>query len=182
MLLLPAPSSWANGWSGPGSGSNIDALRLDEIAASASARYRALEDHPFLLGNFLSALPARCSVWSAALLRPITTPSPIADLVRSAARGIGNPWGLVVATFHRRGVPEKFADHPGIPNPALCPDRYHDAFCSVRRDCWPRPVRRIFPGCGMTYLLESPRTDPEIWRRGGVDNLDLAVVPNEIIA
>ena len=58
-------------------GLNLDALRLDETAASCFGldvvRWKITA---FLIGNFLIGIAGACSAWSEASLRPTTTPSP----------------------------------------------------------------------------------------------------------
>ena len=47
------------------------------------------------------------------------------------------------------------------------PYRYHRCFCSVRRDCCRGRCGVSSLGGGHDLFVRSPRTTPEIWRRGG---------------
>src|SRR4029077_5767261 len=83
--------------------------------------------------------------------------------------------------LHRRGCAGEVADHPGIPNPALCPDRYHDASVPSGGTATAAGAA-LFPWvAGMTYLLEARGLTRRFGGVVALDNLDLAVVPNEII-
>src|SRR5207249_7005951 len=55
---------------------------------------------------------------------PTSTLFPYTTLFRSRH---WQPVGTGGRHLHRRGCAGEVADHPGIPNPALCPARHHDA-------------------------------------------------------
>src|SRR5258705_10873538 len=83
--------------------------------------------------------------------------------------------------LHRSGCDGEVSDHPGIPNRALCPDRYHDASVPSGGAAAAAGAA-LFPWvAGMTYLLEARGLTRKFGGVVALDNLDLAVVPNEII-
>jgi ABC-type branched-subunit amino acid transport system permease subunit/energy-coupling factor transporter ATP-binding protein EcfA2 len=104
------PSFWSVGWSAPGSGLNLDALRLDETAASCFgldvARWKITA---FTLGNFLIGMAGALFGMVGGFVAPNNYTFADSLLLVSILLlgGIGNPWGLVVATVIVVVVPEK---------------------------------------------------------------------------
>src|SRR5437879_639405 len=83
--------------------------------------------------------------------------------------------------LHRRGLAGEAADYPGIPIPALCVDRHHGA-AVPSRGAAAATGAALFPRmAGMTYLLEARGLTRRFGGVVALDNLDLAVVTNEII-
>ena len=91
-------------------GLNLDALRLDEIAASCFgldiARWKITA---FLLGNFLIGIAGALFGMVGGFVAPnnYTFADSLIMVSILLLGGIGNPWGLVVATFIVVVVPEK---------------------------------------------------------------------------
>ena len=129
-------------------GLNLDALRLDETAASCFGlnivRWKITA---FLLGNFLIGIAGALFGMVGGFVQPnnYTFADSLILVSILLLGGIGNPWGVVVATVHRRHRPGEAADDPGIPLPALC--GAGDVVLLFRPEgLLPRPVRRYFPG------------------------------------
>jgi ABC-type branched-subunit amino acid transport system permease subunit len=91
-------------------GLNLDALRLDEIAASCFgldiARWKITA---FVLGNFVIGLAGALFGMVGGFVAPnnYTFADSLIMVSILLLGGIGNPWGLVVATFIVVVVPEK---------------------------------------------------------------------------
>ena len=111
-------------------GLNLDALRLDETAASCFgldiARWKITA---FLIGNFLIGIAGALFGMVGGFVAPnnYTFADSLILVSILLLGGIGNPWGLMVATFIVVVVPGEAADDPGIPLSALCPDGYRRA-------------------------------------------------------
>ena len=92
-------------------------------------------------------MPARCSAWSAASSRRTTTPSPISLILVSILLlgGIGNPWGLIVATIIVVVVPEKLQTIQEY-RFLLYALLVIGVLLFRPEGLLPRPVRRYFPG------------------------------------
>ena len=166
------PSSWCAGWSAPGSGSistRCGSTRPRRAASGSTSRAGRSPRSRSAISS--SASPARCSAWSAASSRPTTTPSPIRCILVSILLlgGIGNPWGLVVATDHRRGRAGEAADDPGIPLPALCRCWSSWCCCSGPRACCRARCAAIFPDGGHDGAASAGGARPHqaLRRRGG---------------
>jgi len=129
-------------------GLNLDALRLDETAASCFglniARWKITA---FLIGNFLIGIAGALFGMVGGFVGPnnYTFADSLILVSILLLGGIGNPWGLVVATFIVVVVPEKlqtiqeyrFLLYAGMVIVVLL----------FRPDgLLPRPVRRYFPG------------------------------------
>ena len=166
------PSSWCAGWSGPGSGSTSTPCGSTRPRRAASGSIsRAGRSPRSRSAIFSSASPARCSAWSAGSSRPTITPSRIrSSWCRSCCSGgIGNPWGLVVATVIVVVVPEKLQTI----------QEYRFLLYALLvivvllfrpEGLLPRPVRRYFPGMAAMTLRPSAggaRPHQELRRRGG---------------
>src|SRR5258708_17375231 len=83
--------------------------------------------------------------------------------------------------LHRRGLAGEAADHPGIPIPALCVDRHHGPAVPPGGTAAATGAA-IFPRmAGMTYLLEARGLTRRFGGVVALGNLDLAVVPHQII-
>src|SRR5260370_37873485 len=81
----------------------------------------------------------------------------------------------------RRGLAGETADYPGTPIPALCVDRHHGA-AFPPRGAAAATGAALFPRmAGMTYLLEARGLTRRFGGVVALDNLDLAVVANEIM-
>jgi ABC-type branched-subunit amino acid transport system permease subunit len=129
-------------------GLNLDALRLDETAASCFgldiARWKITA---FLIGNFLIGIAGALFGMVGGFVGPnnYTFADSLILVSILLLGGIGNPWGLVVATFIVVVVPEKLQTI----------QEYRFLLYAVmvigvllfRPDgLLPRPVRRYFPG------------------------------------
>jgi ABC-type branched-subunit amino acid transport system permease subunit len=129
-------------------GLNLDALRLDETAASCFglniARWKITA---FLIGNFLIGIAGALFGMVGGFVGPnnYTFADSLILVSILLLGGIGNPWGLMVATFIVVVVPEKlqtiqeyrFLLYAGMVIAVLL----------FRPDgLLPRPVRRYFPG------------------------------------
>ena len=129
-------------------GLNLDALRLDETAASCFglniARWKITA---FLIGNFLIGIAGALFGMVGGFVGPNNYAFADSLILVSILLlgGIGNPWGLMVATFIVVVVPEKlqtiqeyrFLLYAGMVIAVLL----------FRPDgLLPRPVRRYFPG------------------------------------
>ncbi len=129
-------------------GLNLDALRLDETAASCFgldiARWKITA---FLIGNFLIGIAGALFGMVGGFVGPnnYTFADSLILVSILLLGGIGNPWGLVVATFIVVVVPEKLQTI----------QEYRFLLYALmvigvllfRPDgLLPRPVRRYFPG------------------------------------
>lgn len=129
-------------------GLNLDALRLDETAASCFgldiARWKITA---FLIGNFLIGLAGALFGMVGGFVAPnnYTFANSLILVSILLLGGIGNPWGLIVATFVVVVVPEKLQ--------AI--QEYRFLLYAVMvilvllfrpEGLLPRPVRRYFPG------------------------------------
>lgn len=129
-------------------GLNLDALRLDETAASCFgldiARWKITA---FLIGNFLIGLAGALFGMVGGFVAPnnYTFADSLILVSILLLGGIGNPWGLIVATFVVVVVPEKLQ--------AI--QEYRFLLYAVMvilvllfrpEGLLPRPVRRYFPG------------------------------------
>src|SRR3982074_2441235 len=83
--------------------------------------------------------------------------------------------------LRRRGVAGEVADYPGIPIPALCVDRHHGAAVPSGGAAAATGAALFSRMAGMTYLLEARGLTRRFGGVVALDNLDLAVVPNEIM-
>jgi ABC-type branched-subunit amino acid transport system permease subunit len=129
-------------------GLNLDALRLDETAASCFgldiARWKITA---FLLGNFLIGIAGALFGMVGAFVAPnnYTFADSLILVSILLLGGIGNPWGLIVATFIVVVVPEKlqtiqeyrFLLYSGLVIAVLL---------FRPEGLLPRPVRSYFPG------------------------------------
>jgi ABC-type branched-subunit amino acid transport system permease subunit len=129
-------------------GLNLDALRLDETAASCFgldiARWKITA---FTLGNFLIGIAGALFGMVGSFVAPnnYTFTDSLILVSILLLGGIGNPWGLVVATFIVVVVPEKlqtiqeyrFLLYSGLVIAVLL---------FRPEGLLPRPVRRYFPG------------------------------------
>ena len=168
-------------------GLNLDALRLDETAASCFgldiARWKITA---FTLGNFLIGIAGALFGMVGGFVAPnnYTFADSLILVSILLLGGIGNPWGLVVATIIVVVVPEKLQTI----------QEYRFLLYALMvivvllfrpEGLLPRPVRRYFPGwrpMTSVTLCWKRAASPE--RFGGVvalDRLDLAVAPNEIL-
>ena len=129
-------------------GLNLDALRLDETAASCFglniARWKITA---FLLGNFLIGIAGALFGMVGGFVAPnnYTFADSLILVSILLLGGIGNPWGLVVATIIVVVVPEKLQtiqEYRFLLYAALV-----IAVLLFRPEgLLPRPVRRYFPG------------------------------------
>src|SRR5260370_10211834 len=89
--------------------------------------------------------------------------------------------GIGGCDLRRRGLAGEVADYPGIPIPALCVDRHYGA-AVPSRGAAAATGAALFPRmAGMTYLLEARGLTRRFGGLVALDNLDLAVVPNQIM-
>ena len=129
-------------------GLNLDALRLDEIAASCFgldiARWKITA---FLLGNFLIGIAGALFGMVGGFVAPnnYTFADSLIMVSILLLGGIGNPWGLVVATFIVVVVPEKLQT---IQEYRILLFALIVIMMLLFRPegLLPRPVRRYFPG------------------------------------
>jgi ABC-type branched-subunit amino acid transport system permease subunit len=129
-------------------GLNLDALRLDETAASCFgldiARWKIIA---FLLGNFLIGIAGALFGMVGGFVAPnnYTFADSLILVSILLLGGIGNPWGLVVATFIVVVVPEKLQtiqEYRFLLYAALV-----IVVLLFKPDgLLPRPVRHYFPG------------------------------------
>jgi ABC-type branched-subunit amino acid transport system permease subunit len=129
-------------------GLNLDALRLDETAASCFgldiARWKITA---FLIGNFLIGIAGALFGMVGGFVAPnnYTFADSLILVSILLLGGIGNPWGLVVATFIVVVVPEKLQaiqEYRFLLYAAMV-----IAVLLFRPEgLLPRPVRRYFPG------------------------------------
>lgn len=129
-------------------GLNLDALRLDETAASCFgldiARWKIVA---FLLGNFIIGVAGALFGMVGAFVAPnnYTFSDSLIMVSVLLLGGIGNPWGVIVATFIVVVVPEKLQtiqEYRFLLYAALV-----IAVLLFRPEgLLPRPVRRYFPG------------------------------------
>lgn len=129
-------------------GLNLDALRLDETAASCFgldiARWKITA---FLIGNFLIGIAGALFGMVGSFVGPnnYTFADSLILVSILLLGGIGNPWGLVVATFIVVVVPEKLQTIQEYR--FLLYALMVIAVLLFRPDgLLPRPVRRYFPG------------------------------------
>ena len=129
-------------------GLNLDALRLDEIAAICFgldiARWKITA---FLLGNFLIGIAGALFGMVGGFVAPnnYTFADSLIMVSILLLGGIGNPWGLVVATFIVVVVPEKLQT---IQEYRILLFALIVIMMLLFRPegLLPRPVRRYFPG------------------------------------
>jgi ABC-type branched-subunit amino acid transport system permease subunit len=129
-------------------GLNLDALRLDETAASCFgldiARWKITA---FVLGNFIIGIAGALFGMVGGFVAPnnYTFADSLILVSILLLGGIGNPWGLVVATFIVVVVPEKLQTI----------QEYRFLLYALLvimvllfrpEGLLPRPVRRYFPG------------------------------------
>ncbi len=165
-------------------GLNLDALRLDETAASCFGldivRWKITA---FLIGNFLIGIAGALFGMVGGFVAPnnYTFADSLILVSILLLGGIGNPWGLMVATFIVVVVPEKLQ--------TIQEYRFLlYALMVIARAVVPAgrfaaaPGAPLFSGmAAMTTLLEARGL---VQRFGGVlalDGLDLAVASNEIL-
>jgi ABC-type branched-subunit amino acid transport system permease subunit len=130
-------------------GLNLDAIRLDETAAACfgidPGRWKITA---FTLGNFLAGVAGALFGMMLGFIAP--TNFSFADSLIMVSivllGGIGNPWGVVLAAIVVIVVPEKAADHPGVP------------FSAVRADGDPDSA---VPARGAAAARASPLSAPE---------------------
>jgi ABC-type branched-subunit amino acid transport system permease subunit len=129
-------------------GLNLDALRLDEIAAGCFgldvARWKITA---FLIGNFLVGIAGALFGTVSGFVGPnnYTFADSLILVSILLLGGIGNPWGLVVATFIVVIVPEKLQTIQEYR--FLLYALMVIAVLLFRPEgLLPRPVRRYFPG------------------------------------
>jgi ABC-type branched-subunit amino acid transport system permease subunit len=129
-------------------GLNLDALRLDETAASCFglnvARWKITA---FLIGNFLIGIAGALFGMVGGFVGPnnYTFADSLILVSILLLGGIGNPWGLIVATFIVVVVPEKLQTIQEYR--FLLYALMVIAVLLFRPDgLLPRPVRRYFPG------------------------------------
>jgi ABC-type branched-subunit amino acid transport system permease subunit len=148
MLLLAATFVLVRRLERSWIGLNLDALRLDETAASCFglniARWKITA---FLLGNFLIGIAGALFGMVGGFVAPnnYTFADSLIMVSILLLGGIGNPWGLVVATFIVVVVPEKLQTI----------QEYRFLLYGLivimmllfrPEGLLPRPVRRYFPG------------------------------------
>jgi len=164
-------------------GLNLDALRLDEIAASCFgldiARWKITA---FLLGNFLIGIAGALFGMVGGFVAPnnYTFADSLIMVSILLLGGIGNPWGLVVATSSswlcRRSC--RTIQEYRILLFALIVIMM---LLFRPEGLLPRPVRRYSLGGGHDLFVEARGLTRKLAAWVALDNLDLAVVPNEII-
>ena len=104
-------------------GLNLDALRLDETAASCFGldvvRWKITA---FLIGNFLIGIAGAMFGMVGSFVAPnnYTFADSLILVSILLLGGIGNPWGADRRDLHRRGRSGEIADDPGISLPAIC--------------------------------------------------------------
>ena len=129
-------------------GLNLDALRLDETAASCFgldiARWKITA---FLIGNFLIGIAGALFGMVGSFVAPNNYTFADSLLLVSILLlgGIGNPWGLVVATFIVVVVPEKLQTIQEY-RFLLYALMVIGVLLFRPEGLLPRPVRRYFPG------------------------------------
>src|SRR5947208_13243945 len=129
-------------------GLNLDALRLDEIAASCFgldiARWKITA---FLLGNFLIGIAGALFGMVGGFVAPnnYTFADSLIMVSILLLGGIGNPWGLVVATLIVVIVPEKLQTIQEY-RFLLYALLVIGVLLFRPQGLLPRPVRRYFPG------------------------------------
>ena len=165
-------------------GLNLDALRLDETAASCFGldvvRWKITA---FLIGNFLIGIAGAMFGMVGSFVARTTTPSPTLHpgLDPAPVGGIGNPWGLIVATFIVVVVPEKLQTIQEY-RFLLYALLVIGVLLFRPEGLLPRPVRTVFPGvAAMTALLEARSVAKRFGGVVALDGLDLAVTAGEII-
>jgi ABC-type branched-subunit amino acid transport system permease subunit len=129
-------------------GLNFDALRLDETAASCFgldvARWKITA---FLLGNFIIGIAGALFGMVGGFVAPnnYTFADSLIMVSILLLGGIGNPWGLVVATFIVVVVPEKLQTIQEY-RFLLYALLVITVLLFRPEGLLPRPVRRYFPG------------------------------------
>lgn len=129
-------------------GLNLDALRLDETAASCFgldiARWKITA---FLIGNFLIGIAGALFGMVGGFVGPnnYTFADSLILVSILLLGGIGNPWGLIVATFIVVVVPEKLQTIQEY-RFLLYALMVIGVLLFRPEGLLPRPVRRYFPG------------------------------------
>ena len=129
-------------------GLNLDALRLDETAASCFglnvARWKIIA---FLLGNFLIGIAGALFGMVGGFVAPnnYTFADSLILVSILLLGGIGNPWGLIVATSIVVVVPEKLQTIQEY-RFLLYASLVIAVLLFRPEGLLPRPVRRYFPG------------------------------------
>jgi ABC-type branched-subunit amino acid transport system permease subunit len=129
-------------------GLNLDALRLDETAASCFglnvARWKIIA---FLLGNFLIGIAGALFGMVGGFVAPnnYTFADSLILVSILLLGGIGNPWGLLVATLIVVVVPEKLQTIQEY-RFLLYASLVIAVLLFRPEGLLPRPVRRYFPG------------------------------------
>ena len=165
-------------------GLNLDALRLDETAANCFGldivRWKITA---FLIGNFLIGIAGALFGMVGGFVAPnnYTFANSLILVSILLLGGIGNPWGLIVATDHRRGRAGEIADYPGIPVPALCADGDRGVVVPARRTAAAAGAPLFSGMAAMSALLEVRSLSKHFGGVLALDELDLAVAPNEIL-
>jgi ABC-type branched-subunit amino acid transport system permease subunit len=129
-------------------GLNLDALRLDETAASCFGldvvRWKITA---FLIGNFLIGIAGAMFGMVGSFVAPnnYTFADSLILVSILLLGGIGNPWGLIVATFIVVVVPEKLQTIQEY-RFLLYALLVIGVLLFRPEGLLPRPVRRYFPG------------------------------------
>lgn len=129
-------------------GLNLDALRLDETAASCfGLNITRWKITAFLIGNFLIGIAGTLFGMVGGFVAPnnYTFADSLILVSILLLGGIGNPWGLVVATFIVVVVPEKLQTIQEY-RFLLYALMVIGVLLFRPEGLLPRPVRRYFPG------------------------------------
>jgi ABC-type branched-subunit amino acid transport system permease subunit len=129
-------------------GLNLDALRLDETAASCfGLNVTRWKITAFLIGNFLIGIAGALFGMVGGFVAPnnYTFADSLILVSILLLGGIGNPWGLVVATFIVVVVPEKLQTIQEY-RFLLYALMVIGVLLFRPEGLLPRPVRRYFPG------------------------------------
>ena len=175
--------------SAPGSGSTSNALAVGRpLRAVLGSTWRAGKSSHSHWVISSSAWPAPCSAWSvvccAQQLHFFRFTTPRIDYVLLG--GIGNPWGLVVATIIVVVVPENLKNYFQRSFPALRSARHHGAAISTggpaAAPCAPLFSRVAAMTSGAaTHLLEARSLTKNFGGVVALDHLDLTIELNEIL-
>ena len=149
-------------------GLNLDALRLDETAASCFGldvvRWKITA---FLIGNFLIGIAGAMFGMVGSFVAPnnYTFADSLILVSILLLGGIGNPWGLIVATFIVVVVPEKLQTIQEY-RFLLYALLVIGVLLFRPEGLLPRPVRRYFPDGSHDRAAGSPRPGEALRRRG----------------
>ena len=137
----------------------------------------------FLIGNFLIGIAGALFGMVGGFVAPnnYTFADSLILVSILLLGGIGNPWGLIVATIIVVVVPEKLQTIQEYRFPALCADGDRGAAVPAGRTAAAAGAPLFSGMAAMSALLEARSLSKHFGGVLALDGLDLTVAPNEIL-